>query len=121
MKLCWRWSLVVVLAAMVLGAFIPQALLAGSHTPASMTVISSAGPPTFPSGCAGASCDKGSPAAPTPSLVIAALAATVGAVVCIAAGRFTRRRRPRIPALPRGMVATLFRPPRFSLVKLLAA
>jgi len=120
MKLRWRWSLVVVLAAMVLGGFIPQALLAGSHTPASMTVISTAGPPTFPSGCAGASCDRGAPASPTPSLIIAALAATVGLFVCIAAGRFTRGPRPRVPALPRGIVATLLRPPQFSSVNLLA-
>jgi hypothetical protein len=114
MKLRWRWSLVVVLAAMVLGGFIPQALLAGSHTPASMTVISTAGPPTFPSGCAGASCDKGAPAAPTPSLIIAALAATVGVVVSIAARSGYRRFRSRAHALPRGTFAVLFRPPQFS-------
>jgi ABC-type Fe3+ transport system permease subunit len=114
MKLRWRWSLVVVLAAMVLGGFIPQALLAWSHTPASMTVISSAGPPTFPSGCAGASCDKGSPAAPTPSLIIAALAATVGVIVSLVAGRGYRRARSGAHALPRGSFAVLFRPPQFS-------
>jgi hypothetical protein len=114
MKLRWRWSLVAVLAAMVFAGFMPQALLAGSHTPGSMAVVSTAGPPTFPSGCAGASCGKSSPAAPTPTLTIAALAATVGVIAAAAALRTSRRHQSRAHALPRGSITTLFRPPQFA-------
>jgi hypothetical protein len=113
MKLRWRWSLVAILAAMVFAGFMPQALLAGSHTPASMAVVSTAGPPTFPSGCGGASCGRSSPAAPTPTLTIAALAATVG-VIAAAALRSSRRGQSRSHSLPRGVITTLFRPPQFA-------
>jgi hypothetical protein len=114
MSVRWRWSLVLVLAALVLGGFIPQALLTGTHAPASMTVASRTGPPTFPSGCSGASCNKSSPGAPTPSLTIAALVATVGIVGAAALNRFSRRNRSGTHALPRGSILTLFRPPQFS-------
>jgi ABC-type Fe3+ transport system permease subunit len=114
MSVRWRWSLVVVLAAMVLGGFIPQAFLVGRLAPASMAVASRTGPPTFPSGCSGASCSKSSPGAPTPSLTIAALAATVGIAAAAALNRFSRRNRPGAHALPRGSTLTLLRPPQFS-------
>ena len=114
MSLPWRLCLVVVLAATALIGFIPQAVLTGSHVPASATTLITDSAPTFPSGCAGAACGRSTPAAPTPVLTIAALLAT-GAVIAVAGGSgFTRRVRSRVQGLPRGIALTLFHPPRFS-------
>ena len=114
MKLRWRWSLVVILAAVVLGGLLPQALLAGAGTPASMAATSPAAPPTVPSGCADASCNKGSPAVPTPTLAIAGMVATAGVIATFVALHTSRRNRSRAHALPRGTITTLFRPPQFA-------
>ena len=110
----WRWCLVAVLIATVLGGFVPQELLTGSHPAAALTTISPEGPPTFPSGCAGASCDRSTPVAPTPVLTIAAVVALAGIVVTVVAGLATRRMRSLVHALPRGTAVVLFRPPQFS-------
>jgi hypothetical protein len=109
----WRWSLVVVLAAVVLGGFMPQALLNGSHASASTTDIAPAGPPTFPWACTGASC-RSAPATPTPVLTIAALAALAGVIVSASTARWARRLRATLHNLPRGAATVLFRPPQFS-------
>lgn len=114
MSLRWRWSLVVVLAAMVLGSFIPQAFLHGALTPASMTTVAPQGPPTFPSGCAGTNCGKSAPTPATPALTIAALTAAAALAVRVAAGYRSRRIRPQSHVLPRGSLATPFHPPKFS-------
>jgi len=110
----WRWCLVVVLAATVLGGFMPQALLAGSHPPASMTALLVEGPPTFPSGCSGANCGRSAPVAPVPVLTVASLVAIAGLAVSATAGRTSRRIRSLVHALPRGTTMVLFRPPQFS-------
>jgi hypothetical protein len=110
----WRWFLVVAIAATVLGGFMPQALLRDARTPAAESVLAVAGPPTFPSGCAGASCARSAPAVPAPVLTIAALAASLAVVLCAAFGGAARRVRSRLPALPRGTPMVLFRPPQFS-------
>ena len=114
MSLPWRWCLVVVLAATVLIGFIPQAVLTGSHVPASATTLITDSAPTFPSGCAGAACGRSTPAAPTPLLTIAALLATAAVIVAAAGSGFTRRIRSHVQGLPRGIALTLFHPPRFS-------
>jgi hypothetical protein len=110
----WRWSLVVLLAAVVLSGFLPQALLSGSRPPAGIAVLSGPTVPAVPTGCAGADCGKSAPAAVTPALSGASLAA-IGAVVVIAAAGFASRRiRSRVHALARGSVTVLFHPPQFS-------
>jgi hypothetical protein len=114
MSVRWRLSLVVVLAAVVLGGFMPQALLSKPFLPVSPTALATEGTPTAPSGCTGVSCNKGSPGAPTPSLTIAALAAMTGVVLQAAGGRASRRIRSLVRSLPRGTVPFLFRPPQFS-------
>ena len=121
MSLRWRLSLVVVLAAIVLGGFMPQALLSKPFLPVSPAAMAIAGEPTPPSGCTGVSCNKGSPAAPTPTLTIAALAALTGVLVSPSAARIWRRLRSLVRSLPRGTVPFLFRPPQFSTVALQAA
>jgi hypothetical protein len=113
MSLRWRWSLVVVLAAIVLGGFMPQAMLSGSHLPSDTFQVAE-GPPTFPSGCSGTACARSTPVPATPVLTIAALLAI--AVVAVAAGGTgpARRVRRHVHGLARGIALTLYHPPRFS-------
>src|SRR5271167_2600689 len=113
MSLRWRWCLVVVLAAIALSGFMPQAVLTGTHVPSAITELAE-GPPTFPSGCAGTACGRSTPAAPTPVLTIAALLALTGVVVAATGTGLWRRLRFHVHGLPRGVALTLFHPPRFS-------
>jgi hypothetical protein len=110
----WRWCLVVVLVATVLGGFMPRALLTGTFTASGLTALSTQGAPTFPSGCTGDDCGRSAPVAPAPVLTIAAVVAMAGLVVGAVAGRTTRRIRSLVHALPRGAAVVLFRPPQFS-------
>jgi hypothetical protein len=114
MSLRWRWSVVVVLAAIVLAGFMPQALLTRPFTPVGATAMTTLGAPTGPLGCTGVSCNKSSPGAPTPTLTIAALGAMIGVVTLVVGGRASRRIRSLVRALPRGTTPFLFRPPQFS-------
>lgn len=110
----WRWCLVVVMAATVLGGFMPRALLSDALPPAHALVVSIETAPTFPTSCLDATCGKGAPAPSTPVLTIAALAAIAGATLCAAAGLVTRRIRTVVRALPPGRAIPVFRPPQFS-------
>jgi hypothetical protein len=121
MSLLRRWSLVVILAAIVLGGFMPQALLSKPFLPVGPVAMADQGEPTVPSNCTGVSCNKGSPAAPTPTLTLAALAALTGVLVHASGGGIWRRIRSLAHSLPRGTVPSLFRPPQFSTGSLLAA
>jgi len=114
MSLRWRWSLVVVLAAMVLGGLLPETVLDANHAPASMTTAVSVGQPAFPSGCSGSNCVRSTPAPATPVLAIAGLAALTGFVTGAGGGYRTRRASPRTRALPAGIPVSLYRPPQFS-------
>jgi ABC-type Fe3+ transport system permease subunit len=114
MSLRWRWSVVVVLAAIVLGGFVPQALLSRPFLPVGATAMAAQSAPSAPSGCTGVICNKSSPGTPTPTLTIAALAAVGGMVVGVVGGRLSRRIRSLVRALPRGTTPFLFRPPQFS-------
>jgi hypothetical protein len=115
MSLRWRWSLVVVLAAVVLGSLLPQTFLQGNLSTATMSAIAPAGSPDFPSGCAEASCGRSAPTPVAPVLAVAGVAAAAGFVVCAATGYWSRRIRSHRVNLPRGMVTALFHPPQFSL------
>ncbi len=113
--------MVVVLAGIVLGGFMPQALLTGTYAAPGEIPIARAGPPTFPSGCAGTSCSKSAPAVPSPVLTIAALAGMVGVLARSSGGGVSRRIRTLAHRLPRGVASSLFHPPQFSTHALLAA
>ncbi len=121
MLLRWRWSLVVVLAAIVLGGFMPQAFLTGARAVTSPIALTPAGPPTFPSGCTGTSCSKSAPVAPTPVLTIAGLAGLVAIVLKHSGGRFSRRIRNFAFRLPSGTVTPLFHPPQVAAPAFLTA
>jgi hypothetical protein len=121
MSLRWRWSLVVVLAAVVLGGFMPQSLLSDAHAAPGQATIARAGPPTFPSGCTGTSCSKSAPVAPVPVLTIAGLAGLAAVILKAPGAGFSRRMRTFASRLPSGAVTSLFHPPQFSAPALLAA
>jgi hypothetical protein len=114
----WRWCFVAVMAATVLGGFMPRALLSGGSAPAASAAPTVAllaeEPPVAPSGCLDASCGKSAPTPAIPSLTVAALAAVASGVLAYAAIRLTKRLRLSAEALPRGTALILFRPPQFS-------
>jgi hypothetical protein len=110
----WRWSFVVLIAATVLGGFMPRALLADATAPVSraFTVMEEA--PMAPSGCLDATCGKGAPAPATPSLTVVAVAAATAVAAALIALSWHRRRRSLVYALLPGSPSTLLRPPQFS-------
>ena len=120
MSLRARLSMVVVLAAIVLGGFMPQALLTGTYAGAGQMAVARSGPPTFPSGCAGTSCSKSAPVVPAPVLTIAAVAGMTGVLLKASRRGWSRRIRSLVHRLPRGVTSSLFHPPQFSAHALLA-
>jgi len=103
----------VIVAAAVLGSFLPGALL-GAQTPVRSVPSLAADPPLAPNGCFIASCGKGSPAPATPTLTLAVAVALSAAAIALAAGARRIRRTRLNVSLPRGMALTLFHPPQFS-------
>ncbi len=110
----WRLCLVAVVAAAVLGGFVPHGVLSGTGAAATEIVQGAEAPLSAPLSCLDATCGKGSPAAPTPSPGIV-LAAVVGGLAAMAlVGSHIRRRRLQAVALPAGIRHTPFHPPQFS-------
>jgi hypothetical protein len=110
----WRIGLAAIVAAVVIGGFMPHAVLSGANTSVTQAVQIAEIPVPVPVSCVDATCGKGSPApaAPTPGV---ALAAVVGGIVTAAAAvALIRRRRVRLLALPPGTRDSLFHPPQFS-------
>ena len=110
----WRIGLAAIVAAVVIGGFVPHAVLSGADATATQVVQIAEVPVSVPVGCVDATCGKGSPApaAPTPGV---ALAAVIGGIVTAAAAVALVRRRPgRTLALPAGTRDSLFHPPQFS-------
>ena len=114
MSLSWRVALVAVIAAAVVGGFMPHSVVSGTETTATAVVRVAESPLSFPGQCADATCGKGTPApaAPSPGVVLAAVVA--GAVVAAAAASSIRRRRGQAAVLPAGSPDPLFHPPQFS-------
>ncbi len=110
----WRIGLAAVVAAVVVGGFVPHAALSGVDTSVTQVVQIVEAPVSVPVSCVDATCGKGSPApaAPTPGVALAAVVG--GTVTAAAAVTLVRRRRARLVALPGGTRDTLFHPPQFS-------
>jgi hypothetical protein len=110
----WRIGLAAIVAAVVIGGFVPHAVLSGADSSVTQVMQIAEAPVSVPVGCADATCGKGSPApaAPAPGV---ALAAVVGGIVTAAAAvALVRRHRGRPLALPAGTRDALFHPPQFS-------
>lgn len=114
MGIRWRLSVVVILAAAVLGGLVPHGLFAGTESAATQMVQAIEMPLVGPTTCADAMCGKAAPTPTAPSPGVA-LAATLGVLALAAAAASGLRRRARgHVALPTGARDPLFHPPRFS-------
>ena len=114
MSIRWRIGLAAVIAAAVVGGFVPHGVLSLTDTSATQVVRAAEAPLSGSVNCADATCGKGAPtpSAPTPGIALAAVMA--GLVVAAAAAALIRRRPAWIGALPRGRPDPLFPPPQFS-------
>jgi hypothetical protein len=114
MSLRWRVGLVAVIAAAVVGGFMPHAVVSATASSATAVVQMAESPLSLPTQCADAICGKGTPApaAPSPGVVLAAVMG--GAMVAAAAASSIRRRRRQAAVLPAGSPDPFFHPPQFS-------
>ena len=114
MRVRWRFGLVAIIAAAVVGGFMPHGVVSGAETTATEMVQVAQSPLSMPLNCMDVTCGKGSPtpAAPTPTV---ALAAVLGGIV-VAAGAIGNHPATPSPgeALPAGSRDPLFHPPQFS-------
>ena len=110
----WRICLAAIVAAVVIGGFVPHAVLSGADTPFTQAMQIVEVPVSVPVSCVDATCGKGSPAPAAPAPGVALAAVVGGMVTAAAAVALVRRRRGRLLALPMGTRDTLFHPPQFS-------
>jgi hypothetical protein len=114
MGMKWRLGLIAVLAAAILGGLMPHAVTSGAESAGAVMVQAVESPLASPTGCADATCGKGTPAPAAASPVLALATALAGLVVTAAAAARIRRRPAWAVALPSGRRDPLFHPPQFS-------
>ena len=114
MRMKWRFGLVAIIAAAVVGGFMPHGVLAGARADVTEMVQVAEAPVAMPLHCLDATCGKESPApaAPTPTVALAAVLAALAAVAAL--GATIRRHRTQTASLPAGARDPLFHPPQFS-------
>jgi hypothetical protein len=114
MSMRWRIGLAAIIAAAVVGGFLPHGTLSTADTSATQVVRAVEAPLSGSTTCADATCGKGNtaPAAPSASIVLAVVVAGMVGVAATAA--MLRRRRGPLLALPVGVRDPLFHPPQFS-------
>jgi hypothetical protein len=110
----WRVALAAVIAAVIVGGFLPHGALWDAQSATTEMMQAAEAPLTAPSTCVDATCGKGSPAAaaPTPTVALAGVLCGL-ALAAIAAVRL-RRHRAQAEPLPAGAPDPLLRPPQFS-------
>ena len=115
MSLRWRIGLVAIIAAAVVGGFMPHGVLSAAGTSATQVVQVAESRCPVPLNCVDATCGKGSPApaAPSPGVALVAVVAASWPPRLAVAGS-----PPPAPAqllaLPAGARDPLFHPPQFS-------
>ena len=114
MSLRWRVGLVAIIAAAVVGGFMPHGAPSAAESSATQVMRVVEAPLSAPPNCADATCGKGSPAPAAPSLGVALAVALAGLVAAAAVVTGVRRRRGQQVALPAGVRDPLFHPPQFS-------
>jgi hypothetical protein len=110
----WRFGLLAIIAAAVLGGTMAHGVPTGAQTAATdMVQVAESPVSSVPLFCMDATCGKGSPVptAPGPALALAGVVA--GFAVIAATASAIRHRRTAAIALPAGARDPLFRPPRF--------
>lgn len=111
----WRILLAAIVAAAIMGGFMPHGVLSAAQTSATEMVQAAEAPllAALPN-CDDVTCGKGTPAPPAPAPTVAIVSMLGGlAVVAIAAARL-RRHRSHVVPLPAGNQDRLLRPPQFS-------
>lgn len=111
----WRVALAAVIAAVIVGGFLPHGVLSLAGDASATTEMLQAGEAPFAAlpNCADI-CGKGSPASPVPTPMVA-LAGVLSAVALAAVLAARARRRPdQVVPLPAGAPDRLLRPPQFS-------
>jgi hypothetical protein len=114
MSLRWRIGLVAVIAAAVVGGFLPHGVPSAADASVVQAARIAEAPLSSPISCLDATCGKGSPAPSAPSPGVALVAVVTGLLGAAAAAARVRRRRGRVLDLPRGARDPLFHPPQFS-------
>jgi hypothetical protein len=114
MSIRWRIGLAAVIAAAVVGGFVPHGVLSVTDTSATQVVQAAEAPLSGSVNCADATCGKGNTAPAAPSPGIALVAVVAGLLGAAAAAACIRRRRGQHLALPVGARDPLFHPPQFS-------
>ncbi len=114
MRMKWRFGLVAIVAAAVLGGFMPHGVLSQAQSTATEMVQLAQAPVSAPLSCLDVTCGKGTPAPAAPAPAVALAAALTGIAIAAAAASLIRRRRALVVALPAGTRDPLFHPPQFS-------
>jgi hypothetical protein len=115
MAMKWRFCLLAIIAAAVVGGLMPHGAVNGTETAATEIVQAGESPLSVPISCFDATCGKGTPAAPAPSPGVALVVAVVGGLAALALiPSIIRRRRLQAAVLPAGIRDPLFHPPQFS-------
>jgi len=114
MSVRWRIGLVAVIAAAVVGGFLPHGVLSAAEASVAQAALTAEAPLSSPINCLDATCGKGSPAPAAPSPGVALVAVVTGMLAAAAAAACVRRRRRRVRALPPGARDPLFHPPQVS-------
>jgi hypothetical protein len=114
MRLRWRLALVTLMAAAVVGGFVPHAALSAAESTGAQMVQLAGSPVATPSACTDVTCGKGTPAAATPSPAVALAVVLSGLAAAAIAASLTRRRHPQVAPLPAGARDRLFHPPQSS-------
>jgi hypothetical protein len=114
MSLRWRVGLVAIIAAAVVGGFMPHGAPSAADNSAIKVMRVVEAPLSAPLNCADAICGKGSPAPAAPAFGVAPAVALAGLVAAAAVVIGVRRRRGQQVPLPAGVRDPMFHPPRFS-------
>jgi hypothetical protein len=114
MPVRWRILLAAIIAAAIVGGFMPHGVLSAAQSSATEMVQVAEAPLAALPNCDDVTCGKGSPAPPAPAPTVALVSMVGGlAVVAVAAARLRRHRSQAVP-LPAGNEDRLLRPPQFS-------
>ena len=114
MSLRWRVGLAAIIAAAVVGGFLPHGALSAAGDATTQVVQVAEAPLSAPLNCSDATCGKGSPAPAAPSPGIALAVVVTGFAAAAAAVTSIRRRCGQAAVLPQGARDPLFHPPKFS-------
>ena len=114
MRMKWRFGLVAIIAAAVVGGFMPHGVLSAAESSGADMVQLAEAPVAMPLMCMDVTCGKGTPALSAPAPAVALAAVMAGIAVAAVAASVIRRRRALVVALPAGARDPLFHPPQFS-------